>query len=43
MTLSNDGWRDANVAAGAGEAAARAAAGRTIAAYTGAPEEPVTS
>ena len=40
MTRSNDGWRDASIAAGTEDAAARAAAQRTIAAYTGAPEEP---
>ncbi|MBG0830267.1 SRPBCC family protein [Planomonospora sp. ID67723] len=33
MTLSSERWCDANVAAGAGEAAARAAADRTTAAY----------
>ena len=38
MTLSSEGWRDASVAAGTDEAAARAAAERTTAAYTGAPE-----
>ena len=36
MTLSSDAWRDAAVAAGDDEAAARDAADRTIAAYTGA-------
>jgi uncharacterized protein YndB with AHSA1/START domain len=35
MTLSSDGWCAANVAAGAGEQEARAAAEQTIAAYTG--------
>lgn len=36
MSLSNDRWRDANIEAGADEAAATAAADRCIAAYTGA-------
>jgi uncharacterized protein YndB with AHSA1/START domain len=35
MTLSSQRWCDANIAAGAGEAAAKAAADRTTAAYTG--------
>ncbi|MGP4052413.1 SRPBCC family protein [Streptomyces sp. 2A115] len=35
MTLSNEGWYEANVAAGETEAKAREAADRTIAAYTG--------
>ena len=43
MTLSSDGWRDASIAAGADEQAARAAADRTIAAYTGAPVQPDAS
>ena len=34
MTLASQRWCDASVAAGTGEAAARAAAGRTTAAYT---------
>ncbi|HEX8344891.1 MAG TPA: polyketide cyclase, partial [Actinoplanes sp.] len=34
MTLSSDAWYEANIAAGADEAAARAAADRTTAAYT---------
>lgn len=34
VTLSSERWRDANVAAGADEAVARAAADRTTAAYT---------
>ncbi|GAB3985688.1 SRPBCC family protein [Actinoallomurus acanthiterrae] len=38
MTLSSEKWCDAYIAAGAGEAEARAAAARTIAAYTGRPE-----
>ncbi|MFC4535488.1 SRPBCC family protein [Sphaerisporangium dianthi] len=37
MTLSSERWADADVAAGADEAKARAAAERTTAAYTGAP------
>jgi uncharacterized protein YndB with AHSA1/START domain len=37
VTLSSDSWREANIAAGADEAAARAAADRTTAAYTAAP------
>jgi uncharacterized protein YndB with AHSA1/START domain len=37
MTLSSQRWCDANIAAGAGEAAARAAADRTTAAYTATP------
>jgi uncharacterized protein YndB with AHSA1/START domain len=36
ITESSEGWHDAHVAAGAGAAAARAAADRTTAAYTGA-------
>ncbi|MGI9008605.1 MAG: hypothetical protein ACR2FU_20855 [Streptosporangiaceae bacterium] len=35
MTLSSQRWRDADIAAGTDEAAARAAAGRCTAAYTG--------
>ncbi len=35
MTLSNELWRDAHIAAGADSEAAHTAAGRTIAAYTG--------
>jgi uncharacterized protein YndB with AHSA1/START domain len=35
MELSNDRWRDANIAAGAGETEATAAADRCLAAYTG--------
>ncbi|MGH3095598.1 MAG: SRPBCC family protein [Streptosporangiales bacterium] len=38
MTLSSEGWQQAHAAAGADEAAARHAAERTVAAYTGAPE-----
>ncbi len=38
ITLSSQYWRDANVAAGTDTATARAAADRTTAAYTGAPE-----
>ncbi len=38
MTRSSEGWREANVAAGADADAARAAADRTTAAYTGTPE-----
>ena len=37
ITLSSQYWRDADIAAGTDTAAARAAAGRTTAAYTGAP------
>ena len=37
MTLSSQYWRDADLAAGTGLAAAQAAADRTAAAYTGAP------
>ncbi|GAA4631821.1 SRPBCC family protein [Actinoallomurus vinaceus] len=37
MTLSNEKWCEAYIAAGAGEAEARAAAARTIAAYTAQP------
>jgi uncharacterized protein YndB with AHSA1/START domain len=40
MTLSSEAWRDASIAAGADEAAARAAGDRTTAAYAGVPEEP---
>jgi uncharacterized protein YndB with AHSA1/START domain len=40
MTLSGERWRDADIAAGTDPAAARAAADRTIAAYTAAPEPP---
>jgi uncharacterized protein YndB with AHSA1/START domain len=43
MTLSSQRWRDANVAAGTAEADAQAAADRTTAAYTAAPEEPTGS
>jgi uncharacterized protein YndB with AHSA1/START domain len=39
MTLSSERWYEANVAAGADEAAARAAADRTTAAYTASPPE----
>jgi hypothetical protein len=39
VAVSSDGWCDAGVAAGADPAAARAAADRTTAAYTGAAEE----
>jgi uncharacterized protein YndB with AHSA1/START domain len=42
MTLSNERWYEANVAAGTDETAARAAADRTIAAYTAAPPEEPT-
>jgi hypothetical protein len=35
ITLSSRRWRDADVAAGTDETAAQAAAGRTLAAYTG--------
>lgn len=38
MTLSNDAWRDAHIAAGVDKATAQGAADRTLAAYTGAPE-----
>jgi uncharacterized protein YndB with AHSA1/START domain len=38
MTLSSAGWRDASVAAGTDEAHARAAADRTTAFYTAAPD-----
>lgn len=37
-TLSSERWREASVAAGASEVAARAAADRTTAAYTASPE-----
>src|SRR6516225_1137365 len=37
MTLSGERWGEAHIASGADEAEARAMAGRTIAAYTGAP------
>jgi uncharacterized protein YndB with AHSA1/START domain len=37
VTLSSRRWRDADVAAGTGETAAQAAAGRTLAAYTADP------
>lgn len=37
MRSSNDGWCEADIARGTPEEVARAAAGRTIAAYTGAP------
>jgi len=40
MRLSGDRWCEAHIASGAGEAEARAMAGRTIAAYTGVPGEP---
>jgi uncharacterized protein YndB with AHSA1/START domain len=40
MRLSGERWRDADIAAGADPDAARAAADRTLAAYTGAPEPP---
>jgi uncharacterized protein YndB with AHSA1/START domain len=40
MTRSNDAWCEANVVAGANPADARAAADRTIAAYTGAESAP---
>ncbi|MGI8329196.1 SRPBCC family protein [Actinomadura scrupuli] len=44
MSLSSQGWCEADIAAGADRAAAQAAADRTIAAYTGAaPEEPAGS
>ena len=39
ITLSSEGWRDASIAAGTDEDAARAAGARTTAFYTGAPEE----
>ena len=35
MSLSSDRWRDASVAAGTDEVAAKAAADRCLAAYTG--------
>jgi uncharacterized protein YndB with AHSA1/START domain len=38
--LSGERWCQAHIAAGGGEAEARAMAGRTIAAYTGTPAEP---
>ncbi len=38
ITLSSQYWRDADLAAGADPATARAAAGRTAAFYTGAPD-----
>jgi len=37
IPLSNHQWRDASVSAGTDEAAAQAAADRTLAAYTGSP------
>ena len=37
MTLSGEAWAEADIAGGADPQAARAAAARTIAAYTGAP------
>ena len=40
ITRSSEAWHVAHVAAGEDAAAARAAADRTTAAYTGAPEEP---
>jgi uncharacterized protein YndB with AHSA1/START domain len=40
ITGSSDDWRRASVVAGTDEAQARAAAGRTTAAYTGQPEPP---
>lgn len=43
VTLSSDRWYEANVAAGEDDAAARAAADRTTAAYTAQPEEPPES
>jgi uncharacterized protein YndB with AHSA1/START domain len=43
MTASNERWYEASVAAGTDPAAARTAADRTIAAYTGAPAEPPES
>ena len=38
ITLSSEGWRDASIAAGTDPEMARAAAARTTAFYTGAPE-----
>lgn len=43
MTLSSEQWYEANVASGADEAGARAAADRTTAAYTGAPADGSTA
>jgi uncharacterized protein YndB with AHSA1/START domain len=40
MKLSGDRWCQAHIASGEDEADARAMAGRTLAAYTGAPDEP---
>ena len=40
MELSGERWCEAHIASGGGEAEARAMAGRTIAAYTGVPDEP---
>jgi uncharacterized protein YndB with AHSA1/START domain len=40
MTLSSERWREASVASGTDPAQAQAAADRTIAAYTGVPQEP---
>jgi hypothetical protein len=40
MELSGASWCEAHIASGDDEADARAKAGRTIAAYTGAPAEP---
>jgi hypothetical protein len=40
MRLSGDRWREAHIASGEDQAEARAMAGRTIAAYTGAPAGP---
>jgi uncharacterized protein YndB with AHSA1/START domain len=37
IKLSNEGWRDADIESGTGKAVARAAADRTLAAYTGSP------
>ena len=39
ITGSNDAWAEASIAAGTDETAAREAAARTFAFYTGAPEE----
>jgi uncharacterized protein YndB with AHSA1/START domain len=40
MRLSGDRWCEAHIASGGGEAEARGMAGRTIAAYTAAPDQP---
>ena len=40
MKLSGERWCEAHIASGGGEAEARAMAERTIAAYTGVPDEP---